>query len=267
MAEITYPDYSDLTGGATTGMWGGTGNENLLNSFGQTSVNTLPAPINPGIYGLGGVPTVGQTFVGDPAGLWRTARTEALGASAALPQFQRTAMQGFTPAFGSYLLGGGGGSFGDYLTNRFAGTGGSQFSLSNMDTGATPLGADWQSAVAASRALNPYVSSGQLTPQQLAIQGALQGDNARANALAMAQAGLGGGIGYGAQMRQRGLDNLYDLYAARAAGRGMGTGGFLGYLGGLVDTGPNSGVNTARDRSKGNDRIIDKSGVGGGPRT
>jgi hypothetical protein len=175
---------------------------------------------DPGTTGWGVAPDVLSTFAGSPAALWQAARISQMGEQAAIPQFARTAMQGFTPALGGYMLGGGTGTFGGYLQ----GTAPNQAAL---NTG-------WQNALMASRMLDPSYAAdtGQaMTQGMLAQQGFLTGENARRNALAMAQARMGGGVGYGAQARQGALGNLYDLYAARAAGVGRPAGGFLGYLG------------------------------------
>lgn len=178
-----------------------------------------------GTTGLGGYfdapPTVTQTFAGSPAALWQAARMgQMTNQRAALPQFQRAAMAGYQPAFGGFLLGGGGGTFADYL-------GGARAS-----DWVDPTSQNWTSALAASDALrNPGTTRAPLTPEQLVQQGYMAGPNARTNALAMAAAAMGGGAGYGAQARQRAVGNLYDLYSARAAGAGEDPGGFLSWFG------------------------------------
>ena len=50
------------------------------------------ADFDPSSFGLGGPADIAQTFEGDPAGLWRTARSKALGQRAFQPQFQRNIM-------------------------------------------------------------------------------------------------------------------------------------------------------------------------------
>jgi hypothetical protein len=168
-------------------------------------------------------PELLSTFAGSPAALWQAARINQMGQLAAIPQFQRTAMQGFTPALGAYMLQGNTGPFAQYLS-------GTRPDANTLDQG-------WQQAVTASRMLNPNYSVETNTPMtagMLAQQGYLTGENARRNALAMSAARLGGGVGYGAQARQAALGNLYDLYAARAAAAGTPVGGFLGYLGGRL---------------------------------
>ena len=144
-------------------MWGMGNNDQLWGLGG-------PAPIDSGAYGLGGAPTVGQTFVGDPSGLWRTARVQGMGSRAALPQFARTAMQGFTPAFGGYLLGGTGGSFEDYMRNQYGGGPGSAVLPTGGAATPTAFGDNWARAVAASRATNPYLNAGTLSPDEFARQ-------------------------------------------------------------------------------------------------
>ena len=164
-------------------------------------------------------PSVAETFAGSPEALWSTARLGAMGNQAALPQFQRAAMQGFQPAFGNYLLGGapGGTTFANYL--------GSGMQAQPLQYG------NWQNAVAASAALDPSLTLGaDLQPGGIALQGLMQGENARRNMLAMAGSAMGGGVGLGAQARQRALGNIYDLYGARAAGAGQPTGTFLNWL-------------------------------------
>ena len=197
---------------------------NWGNWTGETGIPGMPANQLGGLEGTMGPTDVVSTFAGSPAALWQAARIGAMGPQAAIPQFQRTAMQGFNPALGGYMLGGGTGTFADYL-NPAGGT-----TAAPVDTAA-----NWQAALEASRQLDPgYTSATPLTAQMATQQGYLQGSDARRNALAMAAAGMGGGVGYGAQARQRALGNLYDLYAARAAAAGSPTGGFLGYLGGLM---------------------------------
>ena len=187
-----------------------------------TAANTTPNVFDQ----LKGLPTtdVLSTFAGSPAALWQSGRIAGMGSQAAIPQFQRSAMQGFTPAFGRYMLKGGTGSFADYMrTPRTAG-----FAAPRQD---------FRNAITASNMLNPAyarTATNPLTTQMATQQGYLTGPDARRNALAMAAAGMGGGVGYGAQARQRALGNLYDLYASRASGAGAPVGGFLGYLGGLM---------------------------------
>ena len=186
---------------------------------------------------------VAATFAGQPSALWQAARTANLGDRALNPQWQRTIQQGFTPTYGRYLLGGAPPTFADYLrgvpTTQFGGT------TIGTTTGrvpaysydvtspiatpdaVNPLKADWDDTVAASQAIANMQPGTTLDPTRM---GLLQGENARQNMLAMAAARLGGGIGIGAQARQRALGSLYDVYAARAAGAGDPTGGFLSWL-------------------------------------
>jgi len=182
-----------------------------------------------------GIPTadVLSTFEGRPGALWQAAQAQQLGQRAFIPQFQRTIGQGFTPAYGSYLLAGGGGPEGNDV-----GTFASYLGGAGQATRQAQALTDWTQAVEASRRMDPGypAATGTLTAQQLGIQGALGGEGARANALAMAQAGMGGARGYMGQARQRALGNLYDIYAARAEAAGRPTSGFLGYLGGQMGT-------------------------------
>tara|TARA_Y100001951_G_C11291095_1_gene272211 strand:+ start:309 stop:878 length:570 start_codon:yes stop_codon:yes gene_type:complete len=187
----------------------------MANGFMETGFDYTGA--GPGNI-FGGMPTalapgVTSTFAGDPQSWFQAARLAQLGDYAALPQFQRTANLGFTPAFGRYLLSGDTGEFSGYSPT--AGT----------------MGSDWQAALAASAAIGDPNAT--LTAQQGQIQSYLTGEDARRNALAMAAAQYGGGVGYGAQSRQRALGNLYDLYSARAAAAGQPAGGFLNYLSGV----------------------------------
>jgi hypothetical protein len=179
-----------------------------------------------------------STFDKSPAALWQAARIRQMGQNAAIPQFQRTAMRGFTPALGRYMLGGDTGqTFAQYINPQGV-TGGANFASAN------PTYGDWTSAVLASRGLDPSYRSGTFNPteRQIATQTLLTNENARRNALAMAGAAMGGGVGMLAEARQQGLGNLYDLYAARAAGAGAPAGGFLGYLGGMMNPTTFSGM-------------------------
>jgi len=188
--------------------------------------------------GIGTVPTIQQTFRGSPAALWQAARIQQLKDQAYLPQFARTAMQGYRPAIGGYMLGGGTGTFADYLK------GVSDSSIS-AKTASEAREANWLRAVEASRRIGKepeYISPtypGDLDfDTALAYQGyinpgleGLSATEARANALTMAATAQGrAGGGYADLAHQRALGNLYDLYAARAAGAGNPEGRFLGYL-------------------------------------
>ena len=208
------------------------------------------AEFEPSAYGLGGPADIEQSFIGDPTGLWRTARSKALGQRAFQPQFQKNIMAGFNPAWGGYLLGGStGGTFADYLR----GSGGQsqlrpgQGGINAWGTPNLGAGSNWANVVAASRALDPnapqMVEGMAGLGRQKTYQGyinpseGLSEAQARQNALVIAGAAMGGGVGYGASMRQRALGNLYDIYSQRALGAGAPGGGFLGYLGGLTGTG------------------------------
>jgi hypothetical protein len=188
---------------------------------------TIPTGSTAGIWGD---TDILSTFAGSPAALWQAARIRQMGQQAAIPQFQQAAMQGFTPALGQYLLGATPDqTFAQYHAPTAAGYSGdvTQPQLTN-----------WQAAVQASKALDPSFTmptgSAGLTAQQVGYQGLLTGENARRNAIAMATAAMGGGAGYVGQAQQAAVGNLYDLYKARAAGAGAPAGGFLGYLGGVV---------------------------------
>lgn len=197
------------------------------------------APTSGGIQ-FGGIPgtvgnepgwlgDVGQTFVGDPSGLWQAGRLAQLSqAQAANPQWTNQAMTGFTPTYGQYLLGGAPGTFGEYLGTRAApGAGAGMYT----STPATAGAGNWQQAVLASGMLGAGTAGANtMTPQQFTYSGLLQGENARRNALAMTGAAMGGGIGMGAMARQRALGNLYDVYAARQAGAGDPQGGFINWI-------------------------------------
>ena len=159
--------------------------------------------------------TFEQTFLGKPQELWETARIQNMGQQAALPYFQQAAGYGFQPKYGKYLLGGQT-NFADWLK-----TPGSQ---------AAPTADSWARAVETSRMTNPYATPGNIGLGDLAIRGRLEGPNARTNQLLMANAMLGGGMGLAGQARVRALGSLYDLYASRARGQGLGTGGFLDYI-------------------------------------
>ena len=162
-------------------------------------------------------PTAAGTFTGEPEAYYRAARTAQMGPYASIAQFRNQAGTGFAPMFGQYML----------QQPTMAGTGEvAPFSQFQSTRPVSP--ADWQSAVYASGAIgNP---NAQLNARQLAIQGLLQNENARRNALAMSAARFGGGIGTLASARQSALGNLYDLYSARALAAGAPTGGFLSYL-------------------------------------
>jgi hypothetical protein len=206
------------------------------------------AEFDPSTYGLGGPADIEQSFIGDPAGLWKTARSKALGQRAFQPQFQKNIMAGFNPAWGGYLLGGGaGGTFADYLRGAGGQLRPGQGGANAWGTPNLGIGSNWANVVAASRALDPNASQMVEGMEGLGRQKTYQGyinpseglseAAARQNALAIAGAAMGGGVGYGASMRQRALGNLYDIYSQRALGAGAPGGGFLGYLGGLTGTG------------------------------
>lgn len=188
--------------------------------------------ITPSTFAGGGMPDpgwmgdVGTTFTLDPEGLWQAGRLQQMTPTQLVnPQWTRQAMTGFTPTYGQYALAGAPGTFGSWLADAPPAAG-----------YATPLGGDpWTQAVAASGALLNPTAATTLTPTQVAQQGLLVGENARRNAIAMTAAAMGGGIGMGAQARQRALGNLYDLYAARAVGRGDPQGGFLNWISGRLD--------------------------------
>jgi hypothetical protein len=182
-----------------------------------------------------GTPTVEETFSGRPADLWRSARISQLGGQAALPQFQKSAMAGFQPAYGRYLLSGYSQPFAQYLKGTSTG-GGIQDYASQAR-----LQPQWNALVGASRSLNPGMGVTSLTPAQIQYRGLLEGPDARANAIAMSMAGMGGvggggrfgggwSQGIGGQARQRALGNLYDLYSDRAAAKGLPAGGFINWL-------------------------------------
>jgi len=184
----------------------------------------------PGTVGneTGWLGDVGQTFVGDPSGLWQAGRLAQLTqAQAANPQWTNQAMTGFTPTYGQYLLGGAPGTFGEYLGARVAPTG----NMYTSPVATTGPNTNWQQAVLASQQLGAgTMGANTMSPQQFTYAGLLQGENARRNALAMTAAAMGGGIGMGAMARQRALGNLYDVYAARQAGAGDPQGGFLNWI-------------------------------------
>ena len=177
--------------------------------------------------------SVQETFAGSPESLWQAARIGSLSDQQAyLPQFQRAAMAGYQPAFGSYLMAQPGGqqTFAQYMNNLGAASGAHDLPV----VGAT--GDQWANAMTASRYLgDPTSAPANLPAQTLDYQGLLQGANARTNALAMTAAAMGGGAGYGAQARNAAVGNLYDLYAARSAAAGQSPGGFLNWMGQRFD--------------------------------
>ena len=195
-----------------------------------------------------------------PGQAWESARLNQMGQYANVPRFREMAMQGFVPAYGQYLLGGGEvkgrpdpfGKFGQWLPGGAytEGTGVSAEERVNpaLDPEAFARAArisDWMAGrgtpdpTFAGGGAQEYgianvaaMSAGEDLRRNTAIGEFLRGDDARANQLAMAMAGMnitGGGIG--AQAAQRGLGSLYDLYRARAASTPVGdASGFLGYL-------------------------------------
>ena len=185
------------------------------------------------------------TFANDPRGLWETAQYQGLGSRAFNPMFQSTIGQGFTPAYGGFLLRGGqdwnqfdttarrGNPFAQYLSK-----------VAPVTTGArqAQIANDWQQALAASRymagvgagTIDPLSVQGEpgyapLGNQAQTIQSFIEADP-RSSAIAMSLAQMGGGVGALGASRQRYLGNLYDIYAARARGAGDVEYGFLDYL-------------------------------------
>ena len=180
-----------------------------------------------------------------PGDAWQQARLNQMGSYANVPRFRDMAMQGFVPAYGSYLLGGGlGGTFGQYLPS-VGGTAAPQTAIGIPATDPEAFTraaqvSDWMSGYG-----SPQGAAQQYGIENVTTQGAgadlarniamgqyLTGENARANQLAMAMAGMGiTGGGIGAQATQRGLGSLYDLYRARQVTGPTGdASGFLGYL-------------------------------------
>jgi len=177
--------------------------------------------------------TIGETFAGSPQALWQAARIGSLpDTQAYLPQYQRAAMAGYQPAFGSYIANQPAGTrtFSDWLTARQR--------VADAGTVASPYragmsAADWNALKQASRYLSGRVDvpDEQLSEAMLGYRGILEGENARSNAMAMASAAMGGGVGYGARAARGAVGNLYDLYAARAAAAGQSPAGFMNWLG------------------------------------
>lgn len=179
-----------------------------------------------------GLEPLARTTVGRPSELWQSGALGRMSAQqAANPYWAQTAMEGFTPTYGSYLLGGGQGAFGDWL-----GQSGNMPGTPGYWTGQNTAG--WANAMAASQALSTGAQTDAVgyNPSQIAMMGLLTGENARTNTLAMAQAHLGGGIGMGAMARERALGRLYDVYGARARSATQAPGGFLNWLGGQMAT-------------------------------
>ena len=201
-------------------------------TFGNTEWNDFLGQIRPET--ISGMPT--QVWSGDPTGFYETDRLAQMGDYAANPQFYRTRMAGFNPLYGKFMMGGGSGAFSDFIGQR------PQTVTTSPTTGVTaspysfvgPANEnEWAAAVLASRDLvNPNEAT--LTDAQIGVQGYLQGENARQNAIAMSLAGMGGGVGMGAAARERALGRLYDLYSARASAQGIAQGGFLDYLSGRL---------------------------------
>jgi hypothetical protein len=206
----------------------GTGETAPERNWWQQTAGGVPAPWT-------GLEDLARTTVGRPSELWQSGALGRMSATqAANPYWAQTAMQGFTPTYGSYLLGGGQGAFGDWLgqTANMPGAG--------YGTGQNTNPTGWANAMAASQALatgatpDTAQAGALLNPTQISMMGLLSGENARTNALAMAQAQMGGGIGMGAMARERALGRLYDVYGARARSATQAPGGFLNWLGGRM---------------------------------
>ena len=212
-----------------------------------------------GMIGQGGGVPAGQnwwsgnvapTFLGDPSGAWQAARAaQFTDAQLANPQWTNQMMTGFTPTYGQYLLGGAQNPFSTWMQGNAPAQ---SYTAGPYNQPATSPG--WANAVTASNALAMGGLPGNLTSEQLTMQGLLQGENARQNALAMSAAYMGGGVGMGAQARQRALGNMYDIYGARASSAGEAPGGFLQWLnqrlGGTAVTGA-AGTNYGNEVTSG----------------
>ena len=182
--------------------------------------STAATPSNQDFFGMPPSlsPNVQATFASQPANYWNMARLAGMGDYASLPQFQRAASQGFTPALGKYLMSGQTVPFASYIGDP---------SLNVTD--AQRIG-QWGDVVAAARSFAPGQQPTNLTERALGLRGVLSGEDARRNALAIAASKMGGGIGYLADARQRALGNMYDLYSAKAAAAGSTPATFLSYL-------------------------------------
>ena len=194
------------------------------------------------MYGTGGwggsVSNLGQGFVGDPYGLWLAAQTGRM----TDPQLRNPRLfanrgVGFTPTYGDFMMQGLP-SWSDYLQNPAGAAVDTQGLARNPFVDPTrgfrtsPNQTVWEDAMMASQ----YLGAGPedlntLTERQLEVQGFLQGENARRNAVAMSLAAMGGGIGVGAGAKQRAISRLYDIYAAKADAGGTLPGGFLNWFG------------------------------------
>ena len=184
-------------------------------------------------------------YAGRPEALWQMARRGQMGGLGFLPQFRRLETQGFDPTYGQFILGGPeteGRTFGEWLAARGA--------AGAMDPGFRTTGdaikPGWQAWVNAARYIDQATQQGQTLEGMLEgegipawtdprVLGYLWGDDLsaadqRQNILAAAGAAMGGGIGIGAQARQRALGSLYDLYAGQALAEGRPVSGFINWI-------------------------------------
>jgi hypothetical protein len=177
---------------------------------------------------LGISPTdVASTFRGRPGALWEAARTAQLGPKAHIPQYWKTRMHGFTPAWGRHMMGSSPNeSFATYLGRT-------------ADQDPNQTAADWGLAVQASRALgtpNSYLSVGATDTERIRahqMQGLMR--KGKAEVLAMASAGLGiDPDTYGGNAAYTRLSNMYDIFGQQEAGKAGDPGKFLSWIDDLM---------------------------------
>lgn len=156
---------------------------------------------------------------GNPQRQWELLRAREMGEDVYNPVRYATRMQGFTPAFGKFLLSGEQ-SFLDYLANE--------------QQAPRDVAADWERALGASR-VEPLFAAGGAPDldagQSFMLQQYMNDPRALEH---MAFAGLGGGQGYGADALMRAIQRDRELYATQQAAQGLPSTQYLSYLSGRM---------------------------------
>jgi hypothetical protein len=176
-----------------------------------------------GLSAMTGIPplSIAETFYGRPGALWEAARTEQLGEKAHNPQYWKTRMQGFTPAWGRHILS--------------SQPGESFYSYLSRSGGAPSTADDWGLAVQASGAMGTQFLPGATDTERIRAHRMKTLMSSKAEVLAMASAGLGiNPDTYMGNAAYTGLSNMYDIFEQQEAGKAGDPGKFLSWLDNLM---------------------------------